>query len=96
MKTCQWCDNTFETHISYKIYCSTECREQSAKDKISQRHALARRKKMMNKVRKCVSCEQQLSAYNDEQLCATCLVNPKEVSLTLKMIKKISEGKYEL
>lgn len=93
MKTCQWCDASFETNVSHQIYCSAECREQATKDKIAQRYSINRRKRMMGKKRHCKSCGQILSAYNDDQICMTCVVNPKEVSLTLKMIKKMAEGK---
>lgn len=93
MKTCQWCDVAFETTVSYQIYCSAECREEATKDKIAQRYAMSRRKRMMGKKRYCNSCGQQLSAYNDDAICTSCIVNPKEVSLTLKLIKKMAEGK---
>ena len=50
---------------------------------------------MMNKKRSCSSCGLPLSAYNDEDLCQACLVNPKEVSKALKEIKGIANGKNE-
>jgi hypothetical protein len=95
MKRCQWCDNQFETKISYKIYCSVECREAATKEKIAQKYAIKRRAKMMSKDRKCKSCLSPLSAYNDENICHACLVNPKEVTRALKELKDIADGKSE-
>ena len=95
MKRCQWCDNTFETKISYKIYCSAECREEATKDKIAQKYAQKRRAKMMTKIRHCKSCGNKLSAYNDENVCHACEVNPKDVNKTLKEIRDIASGKLK-
>ena len=39
MKHCQWCDKTFESLISYQIYCSLECRESATKEKIAAKMA---------------------------------------------------------
>ena len=93
MKTCQWCDEAFEPNVGYQIYCSPECRESATKEKIAQRYLISRRNKMMSKKRKCVACGSSLSAYNDEDLCQLCKVNPKEVSKALKEIKGIANGK---
>ena len=93
MKTCQWCDASFNPKVKYQIYCSDGCRELATKEKIAQRYAIARRNKMIGKVRACKSCEKPLSAYNDEQLCAACVVNPKEVSKALREIKGMANGK---
>lgn len=95
MKRCQWCDNTFETDISYKIYCSTECREEATKDKIAQKYAQKRRAKMMNKKRYCKTCGARLSAYNDDNTCHACEVSPKEISKTLKELKDMADGKFK-
>jgi RecJ-like exonuclease len=95
MKRCQWCDNTFETKISYKIYCSAECREAATKDKIAQKYAQKRRVKMMSKVRHCKSCNVKLSAYNDEPVCNACELDTKDVNKTLKEIRDISNGKLK-
>lgn len=94
-KHCQWCDNNFETSISYQIYCSVECREQATKEKIAQRYAQTRRSKRLNKVRKCKSCDVPLSVYNDEELCSECIVNPLDVKKALKEIKGFANGKSE-
>lgn len=93
MKACQWCDKQFNPNVKYQIYCSEECREAATKEKIAQRYAITRRNKMMSKKRYCNSCGQPLSAYNDDQLCMTCVVNPKEVSKILKEIKGMANGK---
>ena len=89
MKSCQWCDSSFSPRVSYQIYCSDECRNQATKQKIADRYQIARRNKMMAKPRKCRSCGLPLSVYNDENLCMTCLVDPKEVSKALKELKGI-------
>jgi hypothetical protein len=93
MKNCQWCDNAFATDISYKIYCSPECREEATKDKIAQKYAQKRRVKMMSKKRFCKSCNSPLSAYNDDSICHACSVNPKDVAKALKELKDIADGK---
>jgi len=93
MKHCSWCDNEFKTEISYQIYCSIICREESTKQKIAQRYLLTRRQKRKGKVRECRYCHKQLSIYNDEQLCSSCLVNPADVSKAIKQIKGNTNGK---
>jgi hypothetical protein len=95
MKTCQWCDAGFTPKVSYQIYCSDECREAATKEKIAQKYAIARRNKLMNKKKTCTACGVLLSVYNDEDLCTTCLVNPKDVSKTLKEIKGRANGKFK-
>ena len=95
MKRCQWCDNSFETKISYQIYCSAECREQATKEKISQKYAIKRREKMMKKRRNCKACGSPLSAYNDDPVCHSCSVNPKDVLKVLKELKDIADGKSQ-
>jgi len=93
MKNCQWCDQPFNTEISYKIYCSPECRELATKDKISQKYAQKRRARMMVKNRRCKSCNSKLSAYNDDVTCHACESNPKDVAQALKELKDIADGK---
>lgn len=92
-KHCQWCDTTFETSISYQIYCSTNCRELATREKISARYAQTRRKNRRGKVRKCASCNIPLSIYNDEALCENCLVNPADISKAIKDLKGLANGK---
>jgi len=96
MKTCQWCDDAFEPNVGYQIYCSPECRDQATKEKIAQRYIISRRNKMIGKKRSCKSCGSQLSAYNDDVICQSCLINPKDVSKALKEIKGIADGKTQL
>ena len=96
MKTCQWCDEPFEPNVKYQIYCSSSCREEATKEKIAERYAISRRNKMIGKDRKCKSCGSKLSAYNDDVLCQSCLVNPSEVTKALRKIKGVANGKAEL
>lgn len=93
MKNCQWCDANFQPRVSYQIYCSDECRELATKEKIAQRYAMTRRNRMIGKNRSCKSCGKPLSVYNDEALCSQCVVDPSEVSKTLKEIKSMARGK---
>jgi hypothetical protein len=46
---------------------------------------------MIGKKRKCKACRVTLSAYNDDQLCHSCLINPSEVSRALKELKEIAD-----
>ena len=87
MKHCQWCDRSFETKINYQIYCSPECRDNATKEKIAARYIISRRQKRKGKDRKCKSCNESLSIYNDEPLCIKCDVNPSDVSKALKEIR---------
>jgi hypothetical protein len=93
IKHCQWCDNSFDTKISYQIYCSEGCRELATKEKITQRYLQTRRNKRHGKERKCKSCDAVLSAYNDDVLCQSCIVVPKDVEKILKEIKGMANGK---
>lgn len=95
MKHCQWCDQTFESKVKYQIYCSPECREEATREKIAQRYAIARRNKRINQKRACKDCGSTLSAYNDDPICFSCTVNPKEVSKTLREIKGFANGKTQ-
>ncbi len=92
MKHCQWCDTAFESTVSYQIYCSPGCRDEATKEKIAQRYAIERRNKRMGQFRSCKLCGSRLSAYNDDQICFSCLVNPKEVVKILKEIKGLASG----
>lgn len=89
-KHCQWCDKQFEASVSYQIYCSVECREFATKEKIAERYLIKRRQNLQKKNRLCKSCGVKLSAYNDEVLCQNCLIDPKEVSKTIKEIRGYS------
>lgn len=94
-KHCQWCDTSFQTEISYQIYCSSLCREQATREKIAQRYAISRRNSKIGKTRKCKSCSNNLSIYNDTSICHNCSVNPSDVSKALKDIRNLSNGKGE-
>jgi len=87
MKHCRWCENDFNSDISYQIYCSPECREAATKEKISQRYLISRRQRRLGKNRRCKMCEEKLSIYNDDILCTKCNISPSEVSKALKQIK---------
>lgn len=93
MKHCSWCDNEFKSDISYQIYCSVECRDSATKEKIASRYIISRRQKRIGKDRKCKSCGEALSIYNDDPLCSKCTINPGEVVKALKKIKGLSNGK---
>ena len=87
MKNCKFCDKNFEQSVSYQIYCSPECRDLATKEKIAARYIVSRRQKRIGKNRKCKSCDEQLSIYNDEPLCNKCNVHPGDVTKALKKIK---------
>lgn len=93
VKRCNWCDNSFETEISYKIYCSEECRNAATKEKIANRYLITRRSSTGRKNRKCKQCGSRLSIYNDDSLCQNCLINPKDVSKALKDMKDLFNDK---
>lgn len=94
MKNCQWCDNQFKAGVSYQIYCSATCRDLATKEKMAQRYLISRRNRMISKPKSCTSCSQPLSVYNEGILCSSCLVNPRDVSKSLKEIKGMANGKY--
>ena len=93
IKPCQWCDSSFETKISYQIYCSSDCRESATKEKIMQRYLQTKRSKRKNKDRKCKSCNATLSIYNDDTICQSCEVVPKDVEKALKELRGMANGK---
>jgi RecJ-like exonuclease len=93
MKHCQWCDEAFNSNVSYQIYCSAECREAATREKIAERYQLSRISRRAGKVRKCKTCDQSLSMYNDDPICSKCLINPTDISSVLKDIKRLSNGK---
>lgn len=93
MKHCQWCDSPFESRVKYQVYCSPECRELATREKIAQRYAIEKRHRRMGQERRCKLCESRLSAYNDDPLCFSCLINPVDVTKTLREIKGLANGK---
>lgn len=87
-KRCEWCDHSFQTKISYQIYCSSECREAATKEKISARYQISRiARRAKGRKRFCKSCNTELSIYNEDILCNQCIVNPKDVSKALRDMK---------
>jgi hypothetical protein len=92
-KHCKWCDHSFDTSVSYQIYCSASCRDSATREKIAERYQIARRNKRRGKPRLCKSCDSQLSIYNDDRLCQQCTVDPSEVTKALKAMKGIANGK---
>ena len=95
MKHCQWCDSSFSPTVAYQIYCSSGCRDDATKEKIAQRYAIQRRNRLMLKDRKCKFCGEKLSAYNDEPLCFSCIVNPNSVKQALKEVKGLAEDEAQ-
>jgi len=88
IKTCQWCEKEFTTMSKNQIYCSTDCRINSTKQKISQRYQVSKFKNRIGKERRCAGgCETLLSIYNDDTFCNNCLVNNKKVDKFIKDIK---------
>jgi phosphohistidine phosphatase SixA len=89
-KQCNWCNESFETTISYQIYCSPECRAEATKEKILERYNQNKRKSAKHKSRKCKSCGGSLSVYNEEEICSSCMINPSDVNKALKEIRGIA------
>ena len=88
MKICQWCENEFESVSSHQIYCSSDCRNESTRQKVNQRYQQSKFKNRIGKERRCAGgCNTLLSAYNDEGFCNACLINNKKVDKFLKDIK---------
>lgn len=90
-KHCKWCDQSFQTNVSYQIYCSAACRELATREKIAERYVSTKTKKRSGKSRLCKSCGLQLSIYNDGALCDNCLVNPVDVKKMLNELKKMGK-----
>ena len=88
MKLCNRCDNYFSPKVSYQIYCSEICREESTREKIAERYLVSRRQKRIGKNRRCLGgCNTSLSIYNDSGFCANCNVSEKQVAKMLKELK---------
>lgn len=94
-KHCDWCDSQFQTNVSYQIYCTPSCRESATREKIAQRYAQKKRTKRLGQDRKCRSCGIPLSAYNDQELCADCPIDPVDLKKALKDLKGFASGKSE-
>lgn len=96
MKLCNRCDNYFSPKVSYQIYCSETCREESTREKIAERYVISRRQKRIGKNRRCLGgCNTSLSIYNDSGFCANCNVSKKAVDKMLKELKGYIEYEQE-
>jgi len=96
LKLCNRCDNYFSPKVSYQIYCSEICREESTREKIAERYLVSRRQKRIGKNRRCLGgCNTSLSIYNDSGFCANCNVSEKQVAKMLKELKGYIEYEQE-
>lgn len=96
MKICSKCETYFVPKVSYQIYCSENCREESTREKIAERYQATKRQKRIGKVRKCLGgCNTSLSIYNDSGFCANCNVSAKQVAKMLKELKGFIEYEQE-
>jgi hypothetical protein len=96
LKLCNRCDNYFSPKVSYQIYCSETCREESTREKIAERYLISRRQKRIGKNRRCLGgCDTSLSIYNDSGFCANCNVSKRTVDKMLKELKGYIEYEQE-
>ena len=96
MKLCSRCEAYFHPKVTYQIYCSETCREESTREKIAERYQATKRQKRLGKVRKCLGgCDTSLSIYNDSGFCANCNVSAKQVAKMLKELKGFIEYEQE-
>ncbi len=96
MKLCNRCDTYFKPRVTYQIYCSDICREQSTKEKIAERYLATRRQKRYGKKRNCLGgCGISLSIYNDSGFCANCNVSEKAVNKMIKELKGFIDYEQE-
>jgi hypothetical protein len=96
VKLCNRCDTYFKPRVSYQIYCSDICREQSTKEKIAERYLITRRQKRYGKKRNCLGgCGISLSMYNDSGFCANCNVSEKAVNKMIKELKGFIDYEQE-
>jgi hypothetical protein len=96
VKLCNRCDTYFKPRVSYQIYCSDICREQSTKEKIAERYLATRRQKRYGKKRNCLGgCGISLSIYNDSGFCANCNISEKAVNKMIKELKGFIDYEQE-
>jgi hypothetical protein len=96
VKLCNRCDTYFKPRVTYQIYCSDICREQSTKEKIAERYLATRRQKRYGKKRNCLGgCGISLSIYNDSGFCANCNVSEKAVNKMIKELKGFIDYEQE-
>jgi uncharacterized protein YmfQ (DUF2313 family) len=88
LKQCDWCGNYYTANVPYQVYCTTTCRDEATKQKISDRQRFLKRQRRNGKVRLCQgNCGTRLSIYNDSNVCDNCSINKKEVQKRIKEIK---------
>lgn len=95
MKPCSRCDTKFIPKVSYQIYCSQNCRDESTKEKIAERYRVTKLRKRKSKDRRCRNCSEKLSMYAEGPLCYFCNIDPKLVNKALRELKKIGIVDYE-
>jgi hypothetical protein len=96
VKLCNRCDKYFKPRVTYQIYCSDICREESTKEKIAARYLATRRQKRYGKKRNCLGgCGMSLSIYNDSGFCANCNVSEKAVNKMIKELKGFIDYEQE-
>lgn len=94
MKVCEWCSDEFKPAVKFQIYCSSECREASTKEKIIRRYQINKVKQRKGKERLCAGgCGIMISIYNDEKFCSACKINVEKVEKALGKIKGMSKDK---
>lgn len=72
------CENTFVKSTHNQKYCSEECCREATNKKIREKY-YEQKERLSGKKRVCStkSCKNQLSRYNDEDICSKC-VSKKE------------------
>ena len=96
MKICEWCSQEFEPKVSYQIYCSVDCRNNATRNKIAERYQRNRIKTRASKKRKCSGgCGGNISMYNENGFCNTCMVNKRKVDQMLKELKGLFDYEQE-
>ena len=92
MKTCEWCSHEFVPNVKFQIYCSSECREISTKNKIYERYQINKVKQRIGKKVECLGgCGVMISIYNDDKFCSSCKINKDKVEKMLNKIKGLSK-----
>ena len=87
LKFCEWCETDFQANVSYQIYCSVDCRSYATKHKSTLKQKERRAKSRINKERLCTTCGKQLSIYNDETFCSSCIGSKKDYKKFLRNLK---------
>ena len=88
IKLCDWCGKDFEPNVSYQIYCTKECRDESTKEKVSERYLATRVKNRIGKDRKCKGqCGTLLSIYNNTNYCVSCAAKQDAADKALRQMK---------